>query len=125
MRRSEQYFLTWDCVDLERCQITIPRSKKGKVRCIPLDNTALNALRLLRTRSTAAGRVMVSVESGHGYLAGHSLKSPREWFENACRKAGIVDFTWHCLWHTFASRLVMEGVRLRNVQELMGHKPLQ
>ena len=115
MRRSEQYFLTWDCVDLERRQVTIPHSKNGKVRYIPLDNTALNALRQLRTRSTGTGRIMVSAESGHGYLAGHSLKSPREWFNNACRKAGVVDFTWHCLRHTFASRLVMEGVGLRDV----------
>jgi hypothetical protein len=34
-------------------------------------------------------------------------------------KAGVADFTWHCLRHTFASRLVMAGVDLRRVQELM------
>ena len=27
MRQSEQYRRTWDCVDLERRQITVPRSK--------------------------------------------------------------------------------------------------
>ena len=71
MRRSKQYFLTWDCVDLERRQVTIPRSKNGKVRYIPLHNTALDALRVLRARSTATGHVMVCAESGHGFLAGH------------------------------------------------------
>lgn len=41
-----------------------------------------------------------------------------------CQKAGIQDFTWHCLLHTFASRLIMSGVPLRKVQELMGHKTI-
>ncbi len=39
--------------------------------------------------------------------------------------AGIAKFTWHCLRHTFASRLIMAGVDLRTVQELMGHKTIQ
>ena len=124
MRRSEQYGLKWDCVDLARRQITVTRSKHGGIRYIPLDNTAVKALLALRSRGNGTGPVMVLAESGHGHLAGHSLKTPREWFGASCSKAGIVDFTWHCLRHTFASRLVMDGVSLRNVQELMGHKTI-
>jgi integrase len=124
MRRSEQYSLTWDCVDLVRRQVTIPRSKHGGIRYIPLDNTALEALLSLRKRGDGTGPVMVLAESGHGFVAGHPLKTPREWFDAACRKAGILDFTWHCLRHTFASRLTMAGVPLRRVQELMGHKTI-
>ena len=124
MRRSEQYGLTWDCVDLGRRQITIPRSKNGGIRYIPIDETAVAALLALRSRSGGTGPVMVSARSGHGYLAGHPLKTPREWFDAACRRAGIADFTWHCLRHSFASRLVMAGVGLRTVQELMGHKTI-
>ena len=104
MRRSEQYGLAWDCVDFVRRQITIPRSKHGGIRYIPLDNTAVDALRSLRLRSNGSGAVMVSAESGHGSLAGHPLKTPREWFNAACSKDGVLDFTWHCLRHTFASR---------------------
>jgi len=36
----------------------------------------------------------------------------------------VTDFTWHCLQHTFASRLVMARVGLRTLQELMAHKNL-
>lgn len=53
------------------------------------------------------------------------LVSPREWFNPAVKAAGLNAFTWHCLRHNFASRLVMAGVDLRTVQELMGHKTIQ
>ena len=45
-------------------------------------------------------------------------------FLPALKAAKIEGFTWHCLRHTFASRLVMKGVDIRTVQELLGHKTL-
>ena len=45
-------------------------------------------------------------------------------FNKALKAARIEDFTWHCLRHTFASRLVMTGVDLRTVQDLLGHKTI-
>jgi transposase len=53
-----------------------------------------------------------------------ALKGNRHWFERAIAEAGIRDFTWHCLRHTFASRLVMAGVHLATVKELMGHSTI-
>lgn len=43
-------------------------------------------------------------------------------FNSAVKRAGIQDFTFHDLRHTFASRLVMRGVNLTTVKELMVHK---
>ena len=45
-------------------------------------------------------------------------------FQPALRRAGIDNFRWHDLRHTFGSRLLMRGADIRSVQELMRHKTL-
>src|SRR5271169_2635075 len=50
--------------------------------------------------------------------------SPRIRLTCTFANAKIAGFSWHCLRHTFASRLVMAGVDIRTVQELLGHKTI-
>lgn len=47
-----------------------------------------------------------------------------DWFEDCLSTAGITGLTWHCLRHTFASRLVMAGADPRTVAELLRDKTL-
>ena len=54
-----------------------------------------------------------------------TLQGNKHWFEVAVKRAGIRDFHWHDLRHTFGSRLAMAGVGRRTIQELMGHKTIQ
>ena len=118
MRLSEMYSLTWENVNTSRKVLTIPRSKNGETRHVPLNATALSALAELRKRSDGTGPVVRNLD-------GDPFAGPRYWFEPALPKAKIRRFSWHCLRHTFASRLVMAGVDLRTVQELMGHKSIE
>jgi integrase len=118
MRLGEQYGLTWDNVDLERRQLTIPRSKNGETRRVPLNDAAIAALRTAEKFANGQPYVFLN-------CYGQRLMSPREWFDPCIVDADLKDFTFHCLRHTFASRLVMKGVDLRTVQELMGHKTIQ
>jgi site-specific recombinase XerD len=117
LRLSELYGLSWDNVNAPRRVLTIPRSKNGETRHVPLNRAALAALTALRNRGDATGPVICN-------LQGEPLAGPRYWFEPAVRRAKIRAFSWHCLRHTFASRLVMAGVDLRTVQELLGHKSI-
>jgi site-specific recombinase XerD len=118
MRLGEMYSLTWENVNISRKVLTIPRSKNGQTRHVPLNATALSALAALRKRGDGTGPVVRNLD-------GEPLAGPRYWFEPALPKAKIRRFSWHCLRHTFASRLVMAGVDLRTVQELMGHKSIE
>jgi site-specific recombinase XerD len=118
LRRSEQYTLTWSCIDFERKVLTVPHSKNGETRYVPLNNTAIAALRIAQAHKNDSPCVFLARD-------GTRLCSPRFWFDAAVKEAKLTDFTWHSLRHTFASRLVMKGVDLRTVQELMGHKTIQ
>ena len=55
---------------------------------------------------------------------GDPCKSVKKSFSTALRKAGIHDFRFHDLRHTFASHLVMAGVDLTSAKKLLGHKSL-
>jgi integrase len=119
MRASEQFSLKWSQVDLERKILTLPKTKNGAVRHIPINSVAASAFAGLRAKGNGSEDVFPSKRKD-----GAALVSARGWFKPALRDAGIKSFTWHCLRHTFASRLVMAGVDIRTVGELLGHKTL-
>jgi len=117
LRQGEQYSLTWADVDFERRILTVSKSKNGEMRHVPLNDSAIAALLTAKRHSNGQPQIFSN-------RFGDALKRPRQWFEEAIEEAKIVDFSWHDLRHTFASRLVMAGVDLRTVQQLMGHKTI-
>lgn len=113
MRRGEQFKLEWANVDLERGLLTV-RGKTGR-RHVVANHTAIAALKKLKEISGAAKYVCPDATD-------ELTRDTRTWFERAVKKAGILNFRFHDLRHTFASRLVMAGVDIKTVQELLGHK---
>jgi integrase len=127
MRRSEQYVrIDWSCVDLSRKGLFIPKSKNGESRHLPLNADSRAAFERLRQRASSDGPIPI-VPEGPIFLGkgGQRLLGPRHWFEGAVKKAGLANFTWHDLRHTFASRLAMADVDIRTIADLLGHKNIQ
>jgi integrase len=117
MRPGEMYGLIWENVNFTQRLLTIPRSKNGERRYPRLNSLAVAALLTIHGRGSGSGPVIRNAK-------GEPLCGPRYWFEKALASAKITGFHWHDLRHTFASRLVMNGVSLRAVQEALGHKSI-
>ncbi len=124
LRASELFSLTWDMVNLSQGYITVPAkySKTKETKSIPLHPKALEVLREVKAWQEKKG-------IDHGYVFTNRMGKPysvegqgyKRVFRSACKKAGIEDFRFHDLRHTFASYLVMRGVDFYTVQELMRH----
>jgi len=117
MRRGEILNLKWENVDLKHGFILLEKTKNGERREIPM-NEALKQLfrQLFAQRRLDTDYIFVNPQTGKRYT------EFKRSFHTALRKAGIRDFRFHDLRHTFASQLVMNGVDLKTVQELLGHK---
>jgi integrase len=109
MRRGEILGLTWDRVSFEQGIITLLDTKNSERRDVPMNQTVKAAL----------GEVE---RKGPRVFSSGDMKTA---FRTALKKAGIADFRFHDLRHTFASNLVMAGEDLNTVAELLGHKGLQ
>lgn len=112
MRRGEILDLRWQNVDLLKRAIRVVKSKNGEKRTIPMSNTLFNLLKSMNVRDIS-GRVFP--------ISGSSL---RQAFDKLVVKTGLEDFRFHDLRHTFATRLVQNGVDLYKVKELLGHKTI-
>jgi integrase len=114
MRQSEILDLKWSQVDMNRKTVTILEQKNRCVDTLPLNETVM---RLLWTKRDA------SVEPD-GYIFPNTLNQRKEnrvlltAFYKAMDRADITNFRFHDLRHTFATRLVQNGVDLYSVQKL-------
>lgn len=112
MRRGEILNLIWQNVDFKRRVIRIIKTKNGEKRTIPMSSTVFNVLKNITVRDIS-GRVFP--------ISGSSV---RHAFDKTVAKTCIEDFCFHDLRHTFATRLVQNGVDLYKVKELLGHKTI-
>ena len=117
MRRSEILSLKWPQVDLKNRKITVINAKNNESRVIPINQTLYQEL--LALSQNPKGEYVFSDRKGRPF------KDIKTAFLSALRKVRIKDFRFHDLRHTFGSQLVMQGVDLKTVQQLMGHKDIK
>lgn len=114
MRKGELLGLEWARVDFDHGLIVLDGAdcKSGKRRAIPINAAARAALAL---RQAVSG----------GPLVFGGVKDVKRSFASACQRAGITNFRFHDLRHTFASWLVQAGVPLTEVRDLLGHASIE
>ena len=118
MRLGEILALTWAGVDLFRKTVTVFRSKNGERRTVPANQTVMALFKERTKVRTFKTELVFPSRTGTPLDPNHLRRALR----TATTRAGLQDFHFHDLRHTFATRLVQSGVDLYKVQRLLGHK---
>ena len=123
LRRGSLFDLRWEQIDLASSVMRIPRTKSGRPLSVPLNATAKATLEKLSKNRDPENPYVFPHKLGE--KAGQPVQDVKNGFHAALALAGIDDFTWHDLRHTFASWLMMRGASLRSVAELLGHQSMK
>jgi len=136
MRRGEILGLKW--TQVRNGFIYLQNTKTDEPRQIPI-NEALEALfsGIKKTQQPGTEHVFTfslknkwkGPENASGlkvinFVAGNPVNGVKSSFKAALTRAGIVNFRFHDLRHTFASHMIMRGASLKEVQEILGHKTM-
>ena len=116
MRLGEILNLRWHDLDFAAGFILVRDSKNGESRQVPTDAT-LSALFRAYPHRPSTDLVFSSSSGGH-------IVDVRTGFQNAGKRAGLIDLHFHDLRHTFASQFVMSGGDLYILKEILGHKSI-
>ena len=114
MRRGEIAGMTWEIVDLKKRTVTLPETKNGQKRIVPLSSLAVAILKERMNTRRIDGKVW---DVG--------LDAISQDFAKACRNAGISGLHFHDLRHEATSRLFEKGFDTMEVRTITGHKTLQ
>jgi site-specific recombinase XerD len=123
LRQDELLSLEWCRVNLQRKTIIIQKTKNNRPNTLPLNSIALNVLlkkHECKVRSLKNDLVFSS-QAGTKIGKRNLIRA----FAQALEKAEIKDFTFHCLRHTFATRLAQNGVDIYKIAKLLNHKDLK
>lgn len=118
MRKSEQYGLKWQNVDLKRRTIQLHDTKNGEPRTVYMNARVYAAMVGLWEMKDD----LHTSQPGNVFRCGENKK----WWLATLKSAGLEkQLRWHDLRHTFATNLIQKGANLKEVQVACGHKTIQ
>ncbi len=120
LRRSGILNLKWQDISFTERFITVRETKSKKNRHIPMNQQSFDVLHAI-FRQTPGDYAFPGEKPGSHLSESYVTHQ----FGRTAKKAGIKDFHFHDLRHTFASWLVMSGIDLTTVQQLLGHQTYQ
>jgi len=116
MRLEELLSLRWSQIDQRRGEIMLTETKSGAPRVVPMSAQVSGTVSGLPTH------IREPWVFWHG--DGQRYTTIKTAFRAACRRAGIQNFRWHDLRHTFASWAAQDGMDLYRLSRILGHKTL-
>jgi integrase len=120
LRKGELLGLTLTSLDLRRRELHLEETKTSSPRRVPLSPKALETIReIMEERDRPRSPYLFSKADGSQF------GNPKKAFTNACRRAGIENFRFHDLRHSFASWFVQAGGDLYRLSRILGHTTLQ
>ena len=110
MRLSEIVSLRWENIDLDRSIATLPDTKNGDVRLVPLSRTAI--------------QMLTPMKKDEGPVFGITPHAVSVAFSRAVTRAGIPNLHFHDLRHESVSRLFEKGLNSMEVASVSGHRTM-
>ncbi len=133
MDRGELLNLKWS--QIKNGFIYLPKYKTRPKRQVPINNDLKQMFGEIRKDQGLRSEYVFTYAASEDKLKGREpvrkrkkvapapqrIRNIKTSFKSACRRAGIEDFRFKDLRHTFASHFVMRGGTMKELQELMGH----
>lgn len=121
LRKGSVFDLTWGAVDFPRRQITA-KVKGNKIVRVPLTNRLHDELKAYKERQKIMSQWVIPAPNDP---AKQVPVDHHATFDRTCTRAGLHDFRFHDLRHTFASHFLMRTGDIRTLQEILGHADIK
>jgi len=131
MRRGEIFGLKW--FQVRDGFLYLKETKTSEPRQIPINDALELMFAQIKSEQNPKGdnvlgfrgKAVKKLRSKYVFTCkGKPIKEVKKSFKTALKNAGIQDFRFHDLRHTFASQVLLRGGTLKDVQELLGHKTM-
>jgi excisionase family DNA binding protein len=107
LRYREILRLRWSNVDMKGRMLKVENTKSGRARFVPINSILFDE--------------MLRLKDGSRDERVFPFTTVQTAFENARRRAGLLDLTFHDLRRTFGTRLLEKGVNIVTISKLYGH----